>query len=178
MPAEDYTPLKMLAALVLAALTAPATGLSTIRYDAPPPNFAIPSAGGTKYLSDLRGKVVVIDFWASWCHVCTAELSDFVRAQQTFGNRVAVVTISEELPNVAASYLRQWKIALPLVEDLSGAISRVYSVSKFPITLVLDPAGDVSYVSVGGLSWDELVGAIERAQASPPASTPAAGVLQ
>jgi len=178
MPAEDYKPSKMLAALVFAALTAPATGLETIRYYAPAPNFAIPTASGTEYLSDLRGKVVIIDFWASWCHVCTAELTDFVRAQQTFGDRVAVVTISEELPNVAASYLRQWNIALPVVEDLSGAISRVYSVSKFPITLVLDPAGDVSYVSVGGLSWEELLGAIERAQAQPQASTPAAGVLQ
>jgi peroxiredoxin len=169
----------MLSALLLATLTAPATGLATIQYDAPPPNFAIPSAQGTRYLSDLRGKVVVIDFWASWCHVCTAELTDFVRAQQTYGPRVAVVTISEELPDVAASYLRHWNLALPLVEDLSGAISRAYSVSKFPITLVLDPDGNVTYVSVGGLNWQELSDAIERAQAVPaPASTPAAGVLQ
>jgi peroxiredoxin len=169
----------MLAALLLAALTAPATGLATIRYDAPPPNFAIPTAHGTKYLSDLRGKVVVIDFWATWCHVCTSELNDFVRARQIYGDRVAVVTISEELPDVAASYLRRWNIALPLVEDVNGAIDRIYSVSKFPITLVLDPSGRVSYVSVGGLSWDELNKAIEQAQGlTPPASTPAAGVLQ
>ena len=168
----------MLAALLLAASTAPATGLATIRYDAAPPNFAIPGAHGTKYLSDLRGRVVVIDFWATWCHVCTEELDDFVRAQQTFGDRIAIVTISEELPNVAAGYLRERNIELPIVEDTSGAISRVYSVSKWPITLVLDPSGDVSYVSVGGLSWPELSDAIERAQAPAPASTPEAGVLQ
>ncbi len=168
----------MLAALLLAASTMPATGLATIRYDVPPPNFAIPGAHGTKYLSDLRGKVVVIDFWATWCHVCTEELDDFVRAQQTFGDRVAIVTVSEEVPNVAADYLRARNIELPIVEDTSGAIARVYSVSKWPITLVLDPAGDVSYVSVGGLSWAELVDAIERAQGPTPASTPEAGVLQ
>lgn len=169
----------MLAALVLAALTAPATGLSTIRYDAPPPNFAIPSARGTRYLFDLRGKVVVIDFWASWCHVCTEELDDFVRAAQTFGSRVAVVTISDEASGVAAGYFQRRNIRLPLVEDLTGAISRTYSVPKIPVTLVLDPSGNVSYVSVGALSWQELVDAIERAEAgSPAASTPAAGVLQ
>lgn len=179
MPAEEFERLgKMLAALLLAASTAPATGLATIRYDVPPPNFAIPGARGTTYLSDLRGKVVVIDFWATWCHVCTEELDDFVRAQQTFGDRVAVVTISEELPNVASDYLRARKIELPIVEDTSGAISRVYSVSKWPITLVVDPSGDVSYVSVGGLSWPELADAIERAEAPTPASTPEAGVLQ
>jgi peroxiredoxin len=169
----------MLAAVLLAALTAPATGLATIRYDAPPPNFAIPSQHGTRYLTDFRGRVVVIDFWATWCHVCTAELDDFARAQATFGDRVAVLTVSQESPNVAAGYLRQRNLSLPLVEDLSGAIFRTYSVAKFPVTLVLDPAGNVSYVSVGGLDWPELHGAIERAQGDPaPAGTPAPGVLQ
>lgn len=164
MPAEIVDLTDMLAALVLAALTAPATGLATIRYDAPPPNFAIATPHGTEYLSGLRGKVVVIDFWATWCDACTAEMKYFVRAQQAFGNRVAVVTISNELHDVAASYFRLWNIGLPLVEDLSGAISRTYSVSKIPVTLVLDPAGDVSYVSVGGLSWDELSRAIQQAE--------------
>ncbi len=168
----------MLAALVLAALTAPSTGLATIHYDAPPPNFAFPTAHGNQYLSDLRGRVVIIDFWATWCHVCTAELKEFVRARQIFGDRVAVVTISDELPDVAASYLHLWKIPLPLVEDLEGAVFHIYSVSAIPVTLVLDPGGNVSYVSVGGLSWAELAQAIERALPDQAASTPAAGVLQ
>ncbi len=169
----------MVSALLLAASTASATGLATIRYDAPPPNFAIPSAHGTRYLSDYRGKVVVIDFWASWCHVCTEELGDFARAKATFGDRVAIVTLSEEPPPLAAAYLLRKKLDLPLVEDRSGAIFRTYSVAKFPVTLVLDPAGNVSYVSVGGLDWPELQGAIERAEAADPsASTPTTGVLQ
>lgn len=167
----------MLAALVLAALTAPSTGLATIRYDAPPPNFVFPTAHGTRSLTDFRGKVVVIDFWASWCHVCTAELREFVRARDTYGN-VAVVTVSAESPDVASRFLRQSNIALPLVEDLEGTVFHIYSVSAIPVTLVLAPSGAVTFVSVGGLSWDELSQAIERAQASPPASTPGAGVLQ
>ena len=169
----------MLAALILAAVTAPAqTGLATIQYDAPPPNFAIATARKTTYLSDLRGRVVVVDFWATWCDVCTAELKDFVRAADVFGKGVAVVTVSDEIPGVASSYLEHWDIALPLVEDEQGAIFRIYSVSKIPVTLVLDPAGAVSYVSVGGLNWQELVQAIDRAQGDATASTRAAGVLQ
>jgi peroxiredoxin len=169
----------MLAALVLAALTVPAqTGLATIQYDAPPPNFAIETARKTTYLSDLRGRVVVVDFWATWCDVCTAELHDFVRAADVFGKSIAVVTVSDEIPGVASSYFQTWNITLPLVEDEQGAIFRIYSVSKVPVTLVLDPAGAVSYVSVGRLSWQELVEAIDRAQGNAPAGTPAAGVLQ
>ena len=150
--------------LLLAALVAaPGTGLAGIRYDAPPPNFAIPTPRGTQYLSQLQGRVVVIDFWATWCDVCTEEMKYFVQAKQTFGDRVAVVTISDELPDVAASYFRTWNIGLPLVDDPDDAIHRIYSIAKIPDTLVLDPQGRVSYVSVGGLSWDELRTAIERA---------------
>ncbi|HYL27000.1 MAG TPA: TlpA disulfide reductase family protein [Candidatus Nitrosotalea sp.] len=167
----------MFAAFVLAALTGSSTGLATIRYDAPPPNFAYPTAHGARYLSDLRGKVVIIDFWASWCHVCTAELKDFVRARETFGDRVAVVTISDESPDVAARYMRGSNIVLPVVEDLDRSVFRIYSVSAIPVTLVLDPHGNVSYVSVGGLSWSELSKAIQQAL-PPPASTPGTGVLQ
>ncbi len=179
MPAEPMCGSIMLAALILAALAAPATGLATIQYGAAPPNFAIPAPRGNHYLSDLRGKVVIIDFWATWCHVCTDEIDDFVRAQKDFRDRVAVITISDEDPGVASQYFARQKIALPLVEDPIGAIFRLYSVSKVPVTLVLSPNGSVSYVSVGALSWTELDQAIERAEAfALPASTPAGRVLQ
>jgi peroxiredoxin len=161
-PAEQMRVLAVVS--LLAALTVPAgTGLAGISYDRTPPNFAIPTHRGTEYLSQLRGRVVVIDFWATWCDVCTKEMKYFVRAQQQYGDKVAVVTISDELPDVAASYFRTWNIGLPLVEDLDGAISRIYSIAKIPDTLVLDPEGRVSYVSVGGLSWEELESAIDRA---------------
>ena len=131
--------------------------------DAPSAELRDPDAGGTQYLSEAARRVVVIDFWATWCHVCTDEMKYFVRAQQLFGPSIKVVTVSNEPHDVAASYFRLWNIELPVVEDLEGARSpRPLFVSAVPVTLVLDPAGDVSYVSVGGLSWTELVRAIDR----------------
>jgi peroxiredoxin len=166
-------------ATVLAALTATTgTGLTGIRYNAPPPNFAIPATAGAHSLSELRGRVVIIDFWATWCDVCTGEMQYFVRAQQSFGNQVAVLTVSPESRAVADTYFRFAKIPLQIVEDSDGSISRAYSVSKIPVTLVVDPAGNVSYVSVGGLSWNELRDAVERAAAPTGASTQAPRVLQ
>ena len=82
------------------------------------------------------------------------------------------------MPDVAANYLHGSNIVLPVVEDLEGSVFSIYSVSAIPVTLVLDPNGNVSYVSVGALSWTELSEAIERALPNAPASTPAAGVLQ
>ena len=169
------------AAYALAALTAgsPSTGLAGIRYHAPPPNFAIPArGGGTQYLYDLRDRVVVIDFWATWCDVCTQEMKYFVRAQRLSGDRVALVTVSDEPHDVAASYFRTWNVMLPLVEDLDGAIERLYSIEKIPDTLVLDPRGNVSYVSVGGLSWQELRQAIDQAAGPLRTSTLPPRVLQ
>ncbi len=164
-------------ALALAALTATAsTGLAGVRYNAPPPDFAMATAHGTRYLHDLHGRVVVVNFWATWCGPCTREMPTFVRARHAFGDRVAVVTVSSEAPDVAASYFRLWNIDLPLVEDTRGAISRAYGVSEIPVTLVLDPEGNVTYVSLGGLSWEELQRAIEGA--AQPASTPTPRVLQ
>lgn len=169
----------MLTPLVLAALIgSPPTGLATIRYDVAPPNFAITDTRKPTYLSMLRGRVVVLDFWASWCHVCTAEMQDFVRAQALYGDRIAVVTISNEDPGIAERYFQTAGINLPVVDDTTGAIERLYSIGPIPDTLVLDTGGNVSYVSVGGLSWTELQTAIDQAQARDTASTPAMRVLQ
>jgi cytochrome c biogenesis protein CcmG/thiol:disulfide interchange protein DsbE len=168
----------MVSALVLAAVTS-STGLATVHYNQPPPDFTFTtSQGTTEHLSDLRGKPVVLNFWASWCHPCTDELKDFVRAEQTYGDRITLLTISSEPHDVAASYLRLWNISLPLVEDLGGTISKAYSVPPIPVTVVLDPQGDVTYVSVGELSWDELNAAIMRALSNPAIGTRASRVLR
>ena len=158
----------MLGALVLAALAATAnaqsTGLATIHYHAPPPDFQMPNG---KRVSDMRGKAVLINFWASWCHPCTDELNLFVKARQQYGKRVVVVTVSSEPHDVAASYLRLWNIELPLVEDLNDEVSKAYSVPPIPVTVLVDPEGNVSYVSVGETSWAELKDALDRTVGSP-----------
>ncbi|MBV8638572.1 MAG: TlpA family protein disulfide reductase [Candidatus Eremiobacteraeota bacterium] len=166
----------MLAALVLAVVTG--TGLATIHFNSAPPDFTIATTKGVERLSDLRGKPVVLNFWASWCHPCTDELKDFVRAREAYGNKIEVVTISSEPHDVAASYLRLWNIELPLVEDLDNKISTAYSVPPIPVTIVLDRTGVVTHVSVGELDWTELHQAIDEVLAPGNLGSPGAGVLR
>jgi len=167
----------MLAALVLAVITG-TTGLQTIHFNAAPPDFTVPSAKGGEKLSDLRGKPVVLNFWASWCHPCTDELKDFVHARALYGDKINVITISSEPHDVAASYLRLWNIDLPVVEDLDSKISTAYSVPPIPVTIVLDRSGEVTHVSVGELDWTELHTAIDEVLAPESAGSPGAGVLR
>jgi thiol-disulfide isomerase/thioredoxin len=152
---------KLLAALLLAA--ASGTGLPAVHYGAPPPDFTVRTPQGSEPLSALRGKPIVINFWASWCPPCTDELPYFERLTQTYGDRVTVVTVDwNEDPGVAAAYLHSHKLTLPVVADRQSQIYRAYSLFEVPDTLVLDAQGNVTYVSVGQLSWNELNTAVQR----------------
>ena len=153
--------MKFLAALVLA--TATGTGLATVHYGAPPPDFAVPTQNGTETLSQLKGKPVVINFWASWCPPCTNELPLFERLQGEYGDRIRIITVNwAEDPQTALTYLRAKHFDLPMVSDRQSKIYSAYSLSEVPDTLVLDADGNVRYVSVGGLSWEELSSAVDR----------------
>jgi thiol-disulfide isomerase/thioredoxin len=152
---------KLLAALVLAA--ASGTGLAAVHYGAPPPDFSVRTAQGTEHLSMLRGKPVVINFWASWCPPCTDELPYFERLTQTYGDKVTIVTVDwNEQPSTAAAYLRTHDLDLPVVDDQQSQIYKAYSLFEVPDTVVLDSDGNVAYVSVGELSWNELQNAVEK----------------
>lgn len=169
MPAEKVG-VKFLASLLLAV--ASGTGLPAIHYGAPPPDFIVRTAQGNERLSALRGKPIVINFWASWCPPCTDELPDFERLAQTYGTKVMVVTVDwNEQPGVAAGYLRSRGITLPVVTDEQSDIYKAYSLFEVPDTLVLDSQGNVTYVSVGELSWHELDAAVQRVLADGAGST-------
>lgn len=134
-----------------------------MHYGAPPPDFTVPTTHGSEPLSELRGKPVVINFWASWCPPCTDEMKYFERLKQTYGDRVRIVTVDwDEEPGVAQAYLKSQHIDLPVVPDRQSKIYAAYSLRVVPDTLVLDAAGNVTYVSVGGLSWQELQTAVDR----------------
>jgi cytochrome c biogenesis protein CcmG/thiol:disulfide interchange protein DsbE len=152
-------------AFVLALLAS--TGLAGVRYGAPPPSIAIPTAAGARQLTDERGKPVVINFWATWCHVCIQELPVFRRLAKTYGGRIALVTVSNEPDDVAASYYRLWNIDLPLVADTKGLIFKAYGVGPLPATVVVNAAGVVTFAQVGEVTSVQLDDAVASALAQP-----------
>jgi len=175
MPAEAAR-VRILGVLLLAA--GAAGGLATVRVGAPPPDFTLRTKAGAVALSQLRGKPVVINFWASWCPPCTDELPYFARLARDYGDRVIVVTVSDEATGVAREYLWEHRLDLPVLEDTEGSVFSAYALPPIPGTVVVDPEGRVAYISAGGLSWEELQGAVDKALGSPGASTPGQRLLR
>jgi cytochrome c biogenesis protein CcmG/thiol:disulfide interchange protein DsbE len=141
--------------------TAPTTGLASIEYGKPAPDFAYDVGDGPRKLSQNRGVPTLIHFWDSWCLPCTDELPLFVRALKE-EPKLAIITVSDEDPGVARRYVREQGLDLPVSEDGEHKIFKLYSVHAIPVTVFVRTDGTVGYVSVGEMEWDELAGALGK----------------
>ncbi len=128
------------------------------RIAAPHPNFAAPSfaladlSGQTVELSALQGKVVILNFWASWCPPCRAEMPELdrvFRETQDAGARVLAVDQMEDV-NTVRAFGDQLQLSFPLLLDSDGAVSSRYQVRALPTTFFIDRRGVIRDVVVGG----------------------------
>jgi peroxiredoxin len=102
-------------------------------------------------LSSLRGEVVVINFWASWCRPCRKELPELNRLHARLasrGGRVLAVSIDEDARHVER-FIRAHGLELPVYHDGPEGLARALDLGHIPYTLVLDQRGDVVYASSG-----------------------------
>jgi cytochrome c biogenesis protein CcmG/thiol:disulfide interchange protein DsbE len=112
------------------------------------PNFTLPSltGHGDVSLSSYRGKIVVLNFWASWCPPCKLEAPTFNEIQTRYGPRgVVVVGVdSQDFAGDARTFARDLHVNYPLVHDSSNDVTNRWGVtSGFPVTFVINRAGAV-----------------------------------
>ncbi len=140
-----------------------ATGAS-VQTGATAPDFPIHLANGVSgRLADLRGHVVVLDFWASWCPWCVKELPD-VNAISRSGDALVVGIDDEDAPTIAKA-TTALQVAFPTVTDANDSIEDLYGVTSFPHTVVIDAQGKVSAVIDGYHDDDTLARAVQSALA-------------
>jgi len=130
------------------------------------PDFTLPDAGGhSVHLRDLRGKVLVVDFWATWCPPCRAQMPILQRMQTELASKGLVVLgldIGEDAETVSAFAKRQ-SYTFALLLGAEPDVSAKYYVEAYPTTFVVDRRGRIAYRELGGNSPEKLRSAVQAA---------------
>lgn len=134
----------------------------------PAPAFALPTIGDdapTISLSQLRGQVVVVNFWASWCTGCRLEHPALEAAWDRYRDKgVVMLGIPfQDRQSASRDFLDELGGDWPNLADPSSRTAIDYGVYGLPETFVIDPRGVVTFKQVGPISYDTLTDQIERA---------------
>lgn len=139
--------------------------------DAPPIDLLRPD-GSPVNLKDLRGKVVLVNFWATWCEPCVAEMPSLQRLRSEFGaERLEVLGVNfQEGPARINAFVQRAGITFPIVRDTDGAVARSWSARVFPSTFVVDRGGRIRFALMGEADWTSpaIVNAIRPLLERPP----------
>ncbi|MCC5793228.1 MAG: TlpA family protein disulfide reductase [Chromatiales bacterium] len=124
----------------------------------PAPDFTLQQRGGGEVtLSGLRGEVVMINFWATWCPPCRQEMPHLDQIYRRFG-RMGFTLLGvnvEQNSRLADAFLRDVPVTFPILLDPEERVSRLYNVPAMPSTVVVDRQGAVRYVFHGYRPGDE-----------------------
>jgi peroxiredoxin len=124
------------------------------------PDFTLKDLSGKSHsLSDYRGKVVLVNFWATWCPPCRKELPSMQRAwEQLRKDNVELLAIDvgedEETVFVFTGEMSV-EPGFPILLDTEGKVSSAWPVRGLPTTFVVDRKGRIAYSAVGGREWDD-----------------------
>ena len=122
------------------------------------PNFTLKSNTGKNIkLSELRGQVVLLNFWASWCGPCRQEMPLLEQLQQRYsalGFTVLGVNVEED-PGKAKTLLKDIPVSFPILFDTQNIVSKQYQVSAMPSTVMIDRNGNMRYLHKGYKPGDE-----------------------
>ncbi|MDR1863046.1 MAG: TlpA family protein disulfide reductase [Treponema sp.] len=122
-----------------------------------PIDFTLPLLNGTSQkLSDLKGKVVFLNFWATWCPPCRQEMPSIESLYQRFksqGLEILAVDCQEESRDVSA-FMRRNRFSFSAALDESGEVSNYYGITAIPTTYIVDRSGKIILKVAGSLNWN------------------------
>lgn len=143
-------PLLLLTALLVPISRAPSDARASTTPSVTAPAFALPTRGGTVALDSLRGRVVLVDFWASWCVPCRASFAWMAALKQRYGDRLAIVAIDlDKSRGDAEAFLAKHPPADIVAFDPDGRTAGAWKVKAMPTSFVVDRDGTVRLAHAG-----------------------------
>ncbi|HJV64664.1 MAG TPA: TlpA disulfide reductase family protein [Geomonas sp.] len=166
----------MSAVVLLAVVVMVASGCSKKKEEAalpaiegnPAPDFTLKDMSGRAVqLSSLRGKVVLVNFWATWCPPCRAEVPSMVKLNQAMQGKafqMLAISIDEGGKDAVTSFFQKENLTLPALLDTDGKVSRLYGTTGVPETFVVDQKGVILKKVVGSMDWSspEVLSALDE----------------
>ncbi len=123
------------------------------------PDFELPSLQGPQVrLSQFRGQVVLVNFWATWCPPCRAEMPSIERLYRAYASRgLAILAVDDERAGsaVVEGFQRNLVLSFPILLDSSGDVSTLYGVRGLPTTVIVDREGRIASVDFGARDWSD-----------------------
>jgi peroxiredoxin len=142
--------LALCGALVVSSLVSASTTVA--------PSFTLPSrSGDTVSLEQLHGKVVMLNFWASWCGPCRTEmplLEQMHKRYSSLGFTLLGVNVEANTAD-AERWLKDTPVSFPVLFDRDSKVSKLYNVSAMPSTVFIDRKGNIRYLHKGYKPGDE-----------------------
>jgi len=149
--------------------------VAPVREGQPAPELVLPTPdGGTLRLSEFRGKAVMVNFWATWCAPCRAEIPLFINAANKNSDRLVILGVDSQEPvDLVKRFASDIRINYPLVIDTDGKASAVYRVKALPTTFFVDAEGIVVKAVRGTIhNRLELNGYLEQIMDAPQSAAP------
>lgn len=152
--------------LSLSVAAAQARELKPYQGDPKPAPLALNDLAGKPVgLDDFRGRVVLVNFWATWCPPCIKEMPSMQRLHERLGKRgftVLAVNMGETGAEVN-DFLKRVPVGFPILLDRDGAVLKSWKVFAFPTSYVIDPDGAIRLAVFGEVDWDapEVIAKIE-----------------
>jgi thiol-disulfide isomerase/thioredoxin len=115
------------------------------------PGFELPAlSGGNVALQQFRGRIVLLDFWATWCGPCRISMPVMEKIQNEYPGDVSLLAINLQEPReLVESYIRRQNIRSTVLLDEDGEVGRVYQSHSIPMHVLIDREGIVRHVQIG-----------------------------
>lgn len=111
----------------------------------------------TVRLSELQGKIVVLNFWATWCEPCKIEMPFFEQLHQNKSDNFEILGINfDEPPPQVQQFVDEYNLHFPILLDPGGNIQKLYRVRGYPTTLIVDNNGIIRYHHIGLITEEQL----------------------